>query len=670
MRHRLKMVHMALVFAALMVLAVAGMRAANLTDGAATIIALLILSLGVPAAIFGLIRPFTLLTGTMRRLAAGDLAVTVPLQGRGDEIGELARAIESLRALARENQELRSALESERRAADERLRREMLSLSETLESEVRTTVGDIFAQAQRLSASARRLSETAVNLQGAAREVVGLVETTNGNVQTVASATEDLEMSSQAISVQIDSSTRLTETARQFADQASSSMTGLSDAANRIGDVVTMIQTIAGQTRMLALNATIESARAGEAGKGFAVVADEVKSLARQTEDGIASVSSHAEEINQTTQGAVETVVRIAERIRDIDKVSAQVANAAGEQRSATAGIRKSAAEAAALTDTVAANVSRMLQGTETTGETAKQVEDLSQLVSRDIAALQQRLYVILRSSAGGNRRQHERITVALGFKAQFGGTAFSGFTGDVSIGGALLIPAGSVKPQATEGSVALDGVGQLKGRIVAQSVGGLHLAFIDQNAAQIEKLQRRLAAAVEENRPFIAIGESVAAGASAALEAALRGHRISESDLFDTEYHMIKGTDPIQVMAKHTTLVEELFPPLIEPVLQQSDRIVFCCITDRNGYIAAHNRKYSHPQRPGDRSWNAANSRNRRVFDDRTGILAARTGKSIVQTYARDMGGGNFVMLKEIDAPIKAGNRNWGAVRLAVKLS
>lgn len=631
------------------------------------VLATLAAALGIA---LGVVRPMASLTAAMHKLAAGQLDFAMPVSRRHDEVGEMTSAIRVFRENAIETEKLRTAQETERQQAGERLRREMLVLSETLESEMRTTVGDISAQAQRLSANARHLSETAVGLHDVARQVAGLVETTNGNVQTVANATEDLESSSQAISAQIDSSTRLTETARQFADQASSRMTGLSMAANRIGDVVTMIQTIAGQTRMLALNATIESARAGEAGKGFAVVADEVKSLARQTEDGIASVSSQAEEINHTTQGAVETVVRIAERIRDIDKVSAEVANAAGEQRSATADIRRSAAEAAALTDTVAANVTRMLQGAETTGETAKQVEDLSMLVNRDIAALQQRLYVILRSSVGGNRRRHERVTAALGFKAQFGNETFTGFTGDISVGGALLIPAGSVKPHADKGNVDFDGVGRFSGRIVAQSVAGLHLAFDEPSQEQLDRLQARLAQAIEENRPFIEMVESVAARASAALDTALGANRITEADLFDTEYRMIKGTDPIQVMAKHTELVEQLFPLLIEPALQQSDRIVFCCATDRNGYIAAHNKKYSHPQRPGDRTWNAANSRNRRVFDDRAGILAARTGKSIVQTYARDMGGGNFVMLKEIDAPIRAGNRNWGAVRMAVKLS
>jgi hypothetical protein len=94
------------------------------------------------------------------------------------------------------------------------------------------------------------------------------------------------------------------------------------------------------------------------------------------------------------------------------------------------------------------------------------------------------------------------------------------------------------------------------------------------------------------------------------------------------------------------------------------------CCVTDRAGYIAAHNAKYSQPQRPGDPIWNAAHSRNRRVFDDRTGILAARNLKPyLAQTYARNMGGGSYVLLKEIDAPISVRSQHWGAVRMAMTL-
>jgi hypothetical protein len=122
-------------------------------------------------------------------------------------------------------------------------------------------------------------------------------------------------------------------------------------------------------------------------------------------------------------------------------------------------------------------------------------------------------------------------------------------------------------------------------------------------------------------------------------------------------------------VLAPHTTLVERLFPPFIEPPLGVDPKIVFCAVADRNGYIAAHNKKYSHPQKPGDKAWNMANARNRRVFDDRAGLLAGRCRKPSIQTYARDLGGGNVMLLKELDAPIMVNGRSWGGVRLALKL-
>jgi methyl-accepting chemotaxis protein len=137
---------------------------------------------------------------------------------------------------------------------------------------------------------------------------------------------------------------------------------------------------------------------------------------------------------------------------------------------------------------------------------------------------------------------------------------------------------------------------------------------------------------------------------------------------LFDTRYEVIAGTDPQQFSAPHTALTDRVVAPEIEPPLDRDPRIVFCTVCDRNGYIATHNRKYSEPQKPGEKAWNTAHSRNRRIFDDRAGIVAARnTTPGFVQTYPRDMGG-HIVVLKEFDAPITVGGKHWGSVRLAIK--
>lgn len=635
-----------------------------------TIIVLVMVTGGIIGIALGVIRPIIRMTDTMTTLAGGDLEVAIPGSGRGDEIGAMARAVQVFRDNAKENDKLRKAQEEDRQRNDDQMKTEMLQLTETLENEVKETVGGISAQATKLTDSATSLSNTAAELHRMATEVNQLVETTNRNVETVASATAELEASSRAISSQIDNSSRLAATAREGAEVANAEVTGLAQTASSIGNVVTMIQEIAARTRMLALNATIEAARAGDMGKGFAVVADEVKSLARQTEEGIAQVNSQAEGITQSTAKAVGMVDNVVGGIRDIDAVTVEVARASEEQRAATAEIMQSAGEAAASTRSVATNVARMLDDVARTGETAGQVNDLSALVARDISALQQRLYVILRSSVGGNRRDGARRTAAIHFRGEFGGQVVTGFTGDVSEGGVLVVADNNATLRPADGHCELRDVGRFRAQLVSQDPLGIHVRFTDPGQAELEALHNKLVTTGREDEPFMRLADDVAQSASAALEQALKDRSITIDHLFDVEYDPIAGTEPQQVMAKHTTLVERLFPPIIEPPLERNERIVFCCIIDRKGYIAAHNKKYSHPQKRGEVLWNTANSRNRRIYTDRAGTLAGRATNTIVQTYARDMGGGKFVVLKEIDAPIRAGGKHWGAVRLALKLS
>lgn len=168
---------------------------------------------------------------------------------------------------------------------------------------------------------------------------------------------------------------------------------------------------------------------------------------------------------------------------------------------------------------------------------------------------------------------------------------------------------------------------------------------------------------------PFILATQQAAQQVSALLEAALRSGAIQESELFDDGYRPIAGSSPPQHMTHFTTLAERLFPQVQEGLLALSDKVVFCIAVDRNGYVPCHNARYNQPQRPGDTLWNTANSRNRRIFDDRTGLASARNTKSfLLQTYRRDMGGGQFVVLKEAAAPIRVGTRHWGGLRLAFK--
>ena len=171
------------------------------------------------------------------------------------------------------------------------------------------------------------------------------------------------------------------------------------------------------------------------------------------------------------------------------------------------------------------------------------------------------------------------------------------------------------------------------------------------------------------EDTPYIRAAQQAAAQISQLLEDAVRTGTLSENELFDERYQPIEGSNPPQVMTRFVPLAERLFPQVQEKLLGLSDKVVFGIAVDRNGYVACHNQKYNQPQRAGDLAWNTANCRNRRVFNDRTGLASARNQRPfLLQTYRRDMGGGQFVVMQEAAAPIVVKGRHWGGLRLAFK--
>ncbi|PZP35039.1 MAG: chemotaxis protein [Roseateles depolymerans] len=208
-------------------------------------------------------------------------------------------------------------------------------------------------------------------------------------------------------------------------------------------------------------------------------------------------------------------------------------------------------------------------------------------------------------------------------------------------------------------------------GREVEQAQQGLRIAFdgSDRFLRMSEDLIEQIAeSGVEvDDAPFIRAAQSAAGEIAGLLEAALRDGGITQADLFDENYRPVEGTQPAQHLARFTALADRLFPAVQEQALAMDDKVVYCIAADRNGYVATHNRKYCQPQRPGDVLWNTANSRYRRIFNDRTGLASARnTRPFLLQTYRRDMGGGRYVLLKEVAAPIVVAGRHWGGLRLA----
>ena len=174
------------------------------------------------------------------------------------------------------------------------------------------------------------------------------------------------------------------------------------------------------------------------------------------------------------------------------------------------------------------------------------------------------------------------------------------------------------------------------------------------------------LAGGDSDDGPFIRDVQARAARIGQALEQAVDDGRIPFEDLFDSHYRPVPRSDPEQVTTRFTSLTDQLFPEILEEALALDHKVAFCAAVDRNGYLPTHNEKFSHPQRD-DPVWNMAHCRNRRIFDDRVGLKAGRsTDPFLLQVYRRDMGGGQFRMMKDLSAPIFVKNRHWGGLRLA----
>lgn len=167
----------------------------------------------------------------------------------------------------------------------------------------------------------------------------------------------------------------------------------------------------------------------------------------------------------------------------------------------------------------------------------------------------------------------------------------------------------------------------------------------------------------------WVEIAQASAAVIGKLFEEAVDKGDLSMEMLWDETYKPTPGTNPQQVTTAFTDFTDKALPAVQEAVLASSSQIVFCAAVDRNGYLPTHNLKFAHPQRPDDPDWNAANCRNRRIFDDRTGLAAGRNREPfLLQTYRRDMGGGAFVMMKDVSAPIMVKDRHWGGLRVAVR--
>ena len=553
----------------------------------------------------------------------------------------------------------------------ERVSSEMLSVAEVLDREVELAVGEISAQAARLSEGADALAVVSENVRTMAENLNISINTTFESVCSVSGATEELQVCGEEISNQLIEAGSVTSRAVQQAAATDETVKTLQIATDKIADVVKVVRNIAGQTKLLALNATIEAARAGEAGRGFAVVANEVKALARQTEDAIQLVSGQASAIRAGTSQSAQMVKGIGDHIAGIDTIAGQVTSANVRQQQATNQIMGSICAAAAQTQAVSMDADSLLSEADATRETAAQFKRVASMVSTGIGDLHRRLSMILRASQMGNRRSAERVPVSIPFKADIGAERFVGHTIDLSLTGSLLsADKADDRLNGKSLSLELERVGAIDCKVVAVSGLGIHVKFDGPTKPQIHTINDIHQEVHQSDKRYISFCSDVGVAIISEIEKAISAGYISRDNLFDMIYREIPGTNPQQFTSGASDFADMTLAPILDKAKERDPKIVFCIVTDRNGYLPTHNAEYRQTQRPDDPTWNAVHSRNRRIFDDRTGILAARNRKQhLVQAYQRVMGDGRKIMLKEYNVPIMVGDEHWGSVRLALSL-
>jgi len=321
---------------------------------------------------------------SMKRLASGDATIEIPGIGRRDELGEMAEAVQVFKTNMIENERMRAEqAETEQRQAQQR-KADMNNLANQFETAVGQIVEAVSSASTELEASADTLTNTAARSQTLATAVASASEEASTNVQSVASATEELSSSVNEISRQVQESARMANDAVDQARTTNERVSELSKAAARIGDVVELINTIAGQTNLLALNATIEAARAGEAGRGFAVVASEVKALAEQTAKATGEIGQQISGIQDATQHSVKAIKDISGTIEKLSEISSTIAAAVEEQGAATQEISRNVQQAAQGTHEVSSNVTDVQRGATETGTASSQVLSAAQSLSQD----------------------------------------------------------------------------------------------------------------------------------------------------------------------------------------------------------------------------------------------------------------------------------------------
>jgi methyl-accepting chemotaxis protein len=539
---------------------------------------------------------------------------------------------------------------------------------ELLELELGGMIRQLERAAQSVASGAEASATTLAAIRERTDALTSRTSAARHTATTFAQTAEKFTRSAEGIGTQVRDAGKLADQASAAAHEARTNVDRLRESSAAIGNVVNLIAQIARQTTLLALNSTIEAARAGEAGRGFAVVATEVKALAVQTQNATEEITRKIEALQKDAAGSAEAVHRISQAIEAIRPVFDNVNGAVAEQNRTTGEMSDNAASASHFIVTVGDSAAEIEAATSEAAAHGEEVASAGKAVTTFAQKLKTRSAVLLRQGQDKERRRAERLPCHIKIDIEGHGAApvYEMSAEDILISGASA----AKLPLHASLKATLDDVGACRIRIVEHSAAGARARFEAASAGLAEAIEDRLWAIREENIESVTRALEAGVALTRIFETAVASGAIAIDDLFDEHYVEIAGSNPVQHRTKFLDWADRALPAFQEVFLEKDKRMTFCAMVDRNGYLPVHNNIYSRPQRPGDVAWNTANSRNRRIFNDTAGLAAGRNQRSyMIQSYARDMGNGVTIMMREIDVPVRVQGRHWGGFRTAYKL-
>ena len=351
------------------------------------------------------------------------------------------------------------------------------------------------------------------------------------------------------------------------------------------------------------------------------------------------------------------------------------VNGAVAEQNATTGEMADNAASASSFIGSVGDSATEIDHATKEAEAHGESVATAGRAVTAFAQKLKARCAVLLRQGEKEgdrqDRRKDQRLPCSLKIEIAAPRGVISAPVYEISMGGILVSGADAeALAQGQSFNATLQDIGACRIRIVQRSKAGAHAQFERPDTALIDKIEEKMWAVQDDNTEAVTRAMEAGAALKKIFENGIDSGAISIEDMFDTNYVEIAGSNPVQYRTKILDWADRTLPPFQEAFLAKDTRMAFCAVIDTNGYLPVHNKIYSHPQRPGDVTWNTANSRNRRIFNDPAGLAAGRNQRAyLIQSYARDMGNGNMVMMREIDVPIRVKGRHWGGFRTAYRL-